>query len=156
MRHGLTLGGIALGRGDHSTSKGPVEDHVAGRPRGIGETIRPPCFRRLRQGHKQRRLADREPLRFAAEIGKARRTQALNIAAIRGKPQVKIEDASLAYPPFDLYRAQNLTELSGKRFSGARLAQPRHLHRQSRAARNDMAVACPLQRGATEAERINA
>ena len=125
-RHGFALGGIALGRGDHSASKNPVEDHVAGGPRGIGEPIRPPCFRRLRQGHEQGRLADREPLRLAAEIRKARRPHALDIAAIRGKPQVKIEDASLAHPPFDLDRAQNLTKLSGKRFSarGSSAAPP--------------------------------
>ena len=53
-------------------------------------------------------------------------------------------------------RPQNLIELSGERFSARGASQPRHLHRHGRTARNDMAMACPLQRGAPKAQNINA
>ena len=95
LRHGFALGGIMFGPSDHTACKHPVEDSVAGSPRGNWITIRPPGFRRLRQGDQQCRLGDREPLRLAAEIGKARRPEALDIAAIRCEREVKIEDAGL-------------------------------------------------------------
>ena len=46
----------------------------------------------------KRRLGDRQALRLLAEIGKARRPHAFDIAAIRREREIKIEDAGLARP----------------------------------------------------------
>ena len=121
MRHGLMLGGIALGRGDHLTSKGPVDDHVALAARAASGKLSAAVFpRRLRQGYKQGQPRLSRVASFAAEIRKGC-CVSLNIVVIRGKPQVSRTPALLS--AFDLYRVQNLTELSGKRFSGAWLLQ---------------------------------
>ena len=151
----FALGRVMVGRADHAVCKNPVEDSVAGGTRGLPITIRPPGFRRLRQSDQKRRLGDRQALRLMAEIGKARRPQPLDIAAIRREREVKIKDARLACLLLDLNGTQHLRELRRHRFFCTRLDEPGHLHCQCRAARNDMAMTCPLQRGTSEAQKIN-
>ncbi len=63
--------------------------------RRIRKTIRPPRFRRLRQGDKQRGLGNPQAFRLLAEISKARRAHAFDIAAIGREAQDRDRELSI-------------------------------------------------------------
>ena len=112
----------------------PVEYAVARAAGRRREAIRAARFRRLRQRHQQRRLAEREPLRLLAEIGERRRPDAFEIAAIGGEAQVKRQHLVLTQVPLDLEGAHDLPQFGRKLPLAARFQEPRHLHGQRRAA----------------------
>ena len=89
----------------------------------------PACFRRLRQRDQQSCLAEREPARLLAEIGKRCGAHAFEIAAKRGEAQVEIEHLILAERVFNLNRAHHLPQLAAKR-TRVRFEQARDLHGQ--------------------------
>ena len=93
--------------------------------------------------------------RLLAEIGKARRAHALDIAAHRGERQIDVEDLVLAQPRFDLQRAGRLQHLAGKA-ARDRLQHPRDLHGQRRRARDDAEIGDQLPGGAADGGDIDA
>ncbi len=100
-------------------------------------------------------LADREPLRFLAEIGEARGAQAFDIASVRCKPEVEIENLDLRTRLFDFDRADHLAQLGRDRTIRPRLEKARHLHGERRSARYDPAVQDHLQRRSHDRERVD-
>ena len=108
------------------------------------EAVGPARLRRLRQRDQQRRLAERELLRLLAEIGERGGAHAFEIAAERREREIAVEHARLADRALDCERARDLPQLGGERALGARLDEARDLHRQGRAAGDDMAVHQPL------------
>ena len=120
------------------------EHPVAGGARRRRETVRAARLGRLRQRDEQRRLGDAELERLLAEPGERGGAHALEIAAEGRHRQIAVEDAGLADRPLDLARARDLPQLRRDRPLGARLDQARDLHRQRRAARDDMAAPEPL------------
>ena len=105
---------------------------------------------------EQRRLAEREPPRLLAEIGKRGRADAFEIAAIRRQREIKAEDLVLAQRPFELERPHRLPDLGVERAVPARLQQAGDLHGDGRAARDDAAMRDELVRRAHDGERIDA
>ncbi len=153
-RRGLGLNRIFLGRlalFDHA-----IEHAIARRARGIGITIEPSGFRRLRQRHQQRRFRQRQSLRLLAEIGDRRGANALEIAAIRRQRQIQIENLIFCQLPLDFERANHLAQLGVNRPLPPRLQQPGQLHGDGGAAGDDVATADQLKRGAAQGERIDA
>ena len=113
-------------------------------------------FRRLRQRHQHRRFRQRQPLRLLAEIGNGGGANAFEIAAERRQRQIEIENLILGQLPLDLDRAHHLAQLGVDRALAPRLHQPRQLHRDGRAAGDDVAAGDELQRGAAQRQRIDA
>ena len=109
---------------------------------------------RLRQHRQQRRLGVRELPRRLAEVGPARRLDALDVAAEGREREVQGEDLVLGQAPFELQGARDLAQLAGRR-ARHRFDQARDLHRQRGAARHDAAVPRGLPRGAQQRQRID-
>ena len=118
--------------------------------------VGPPRFGRLRQRHQQGGFRHGQPLRLLAEPGERGRAHAFEIAAIGRQRQVAFEDLALGQPPLDLQGAEHLPQLAGEAAAFARLDQPRKLHRQRRAAGDDVAVAGELAGGAHHRHGIDA
>ena len=80
-------------------------------PRRRRVAVGPARFGRLRQGDEQRRLGEGQPLRLLAEIGEARRADALDVAAIGREREVEVEDSALAEALLELHGAHHLAQL---------------------------------------------
>ena len=133
--------------GQHAVARGMRAGEVA---------VGPAALRQLRQRHQQGRLRQRQPLRLLAEIGERGGADAFEVAAIGRQRQIALQDLALAHAPLDLDGAQDLPELGAERAALARLHQPRQLHRQRRAARDDAAVAGELAGGAQQRQDVDA
>ena len=136
----LALGRLGFVAADDPARRDPVEHAGASDPRRVREALRAPRLRRLRQRHQQRRLADRQLARLLAEIGERGGAHAFEIAAERRQRQIAVEHAVLGDAVLDLPGAGDLPQLGGEVAVVARFDQPRHLHRQRRAAGDDMAA----------------
>ena len=147
-RHGFRLGAGDLVARHRAGVRRALEHAVARGLRALGEAIRPAQFRRLRQRHQERRLAERQLARLLAEIGERRGADAFEIAAVGRERQIKREHLRLAQMPFELERAHHLPQLRRHVAVLARLQQPRHLHGQRRAAGDDVAADRELKCGA--------
>ena len=156
LRNGLALGGARLLARDDSAFGDTVEHAGARAPRGFGIFVGTARFRGLRQRHQQRRLARRQPARLLAEIGERGGPHALEIAAERREHEIAVEHASFTYALLDLPGARHLPKLVNERALVARFDQPRDLHRQRRAAGDDVAARRPLPRGARHRPDIDA
>ena len=156
LRDRLALGRLRLLRRDETARRDAVEHARARDASRLGKALRPARLRRLRQRHQQRRLADRQLARLLAEIGERGGAHAFEIAAERRQHQIAIDDAALGEPPLHLPGARHLTQLGGQRALVARLDQPRHLHRQGRAAGDDVAARDPLAGGARHRAPVDA
>ncbi len=150
------LGGIALGARNDMAGEGAIENAVARLARDFGKTIRPPRLRRLRQRDEKGGFGNREPARLLAEIGETCGSHALDIAAIRRKGEIEIENLFLAVMAFKLDRADDLAQFRAEGFFRARLQKPRDLHRQGRTAGDDMAMREQLAHGAAQGSEIDA
>ena len=67
MRHRLDLGALDFRRVEHAVTRHAVEHPVSRVLGRLVEAIRPAQLRRLRQGHEQGCLAEREPALLLAE-----------------------------------------------------------------------------------------
>ena len=155
-RHVLLLGVRDLSVAEQPLAGDAVEHPVARQPRAVREAIWAAIFRRLRQSDQQRRLAKRQPAWFLAEISERCGADAFKIAAIRRERQIKAEHLVLGERPFELQRAYRLPDLGVERAVLTRLEQPRDLHGEGRAARDDAAMRDELVGRAHEGERIDA
>ena len=126
----------------HAILDHPREHAVARGVRGFRIAVEPAAFRRLRQRDQQCGFRQRKPLRLLAEIGDGCGADAFEIAAERRQRQIEIEDFVLAQLPLDLDRAHHLAQLCVHRALAPRLHQPRQLHRDGRAAGDDVAAGC--------------
>ena len=153
-RHRLGLRRVVFRH--HAILDHPRQHAVARGVRGFRITVEPAALRRLRQRHQQCCFRKRQPLRLLAEIGDGGGADAFEIAAERRQRQIQIEDLVLAQLPLDLDRAHHLAQLCVHRALAPRLHQPRQLHRDGRAAGDDVAAAAELQRRAPERQRIDA
>ena len=153
--HGLLARFRGFPRADGAARREYTQDLVACGARGGRVTIRAGALRRLRQHDEQRRLAEREPLGLLAEPCQRRRAHALDIAAIRREREIKREDLALAQPRLELHGARDLDQL-GAETARSRLEQARGLHRQGRAAGDDLAAGHRLRNRAQQGERIDA
>ena len=140
----------------HAILDHPRQHAVARGVRCFRIAVEPAAFRRLRQRDQQCGFRQRKPLRLLAEIGDGCGADAFEVAAERRQRQIEIEDFVLAQLPLDLDRAHHLAQLCVHRALAPRLHQPRQLHRNGRAAGNDVAAAAELQRRAPERQRIDA
>src|SRR5271163_968465 len=156
LRNRLAFGGVGFLAGDDSPVGDTVEHAGARALRGFGIFVGTARFRRLRQRHQQRRLGDRQPVRLLAEIGERGGPHALQIAAERREHEIAVEHASFAYALLNLPGARHLPKLVNERALVARFDQPRDLHRQRRAAGDDVAARRPLPRGARHRPDIDA
>ena len=145
-----------LGVAEGEIARNAVEHAVARALRRFREAVGPAMFRRLRQRHQQRRLAQGQPARLLAEIGVRGRPDAFEIAAIGREREVKPEDLILAERPFELDRAHHLPDLGIDRPLLPRLEQTGDLHGQRRAAGHDAAMGDKLVGGPHHGERIDA
>ena len=102
VRHRLELGARDLVGAEQAMTRHAVEHAVACAHRRGMEAVRPAKLRRLRQRHEQRRLAERQPLRFLAEIGERGCADAFEISAIRRERQIEAEDLVLAQLALEL------------------------------------------------------
>ena len=118
--------------------------------------VGPALFRQLRQGDEQGGFRNGEPLRLLAEIGQRGGAHAFEIAAIGRQRQVAFEDLALGQPPLDLDGAQHLLDLGAEAAAFARFDQPGELHRQRRAAGDDMAAGGELAGGAGQRQHVDA
>ena len=132
------------------------EHAVARGVRSFRITVEPAAFRRLRQRDQQCCFRKREPFRLLAEIGDGGGADAFEVAAERRQRQIQIEDLVLAKLPLELDRAHHLAQLCIHRALMPRLHQPRQLHRDGRAARDDVAAGAELKRRPSERQRIDA
>jgi hypothetical protein len=140
----------------HAILDHPGQHAVA---RGMGSlriTVEPTAFRRLWQRDQHCCFRKRKPFRLLAEIGDRSGADAFEVATERRQRQIEIEDLVLAQLPFELNRAHHLPQLCIHRALAPRLHQPRQLHRNRRAAGDDVATRDELQRRAPECQRIDA
>ena len=93
--------------------------------------------------------------RLLAEPGERGGAHALEIAAIGRPRKIEREDVVLRERKLELNRAEGLLEF-GAEAARRGLEQPRHLHRDRRAAGNDPAIARPLKRRAHHGDGIAA
>ncbi len=133
-RGGLLERARGVGAREHAGTGELAEDRVAPRPQPGG--VRGPrgvAGRALRHGEQGRDLERREVLRAVAEVRPRRGLDALDVAAVRRAPEVRLEDLALAEPQIELHGAEHVDDLAAE---GARprLEQPRELHGQGRAA----------------------
>ena len=156
LRHLLLLRPRDFFIAERAVPRDPVEHAVARSLRGLREAVGPAGFRRLRQRDQERGLAEREPARLFAEISERGRPRPFEIAAIGRERKVEREDLVLAQRRLELNRAQGLPDLGLERSLAPWLEQPRDLHGEGRAARNDVPLAHELVSGAAERERIEA
>ena len=140
----------------HAILDHPRQHAIARGVRSFRITVEPAAFRRLRQRDQQCGFRKRKPFRLLAEIGDGCGADAFEIAAERRQRQIQIEDLVLAQLPLDLNRAHHLAQLCVHRALAPRLHQPRQLHRNGRAAGDDVAAGAELQRRAPERQRIDA
>ncbi len=143
-----------FGRDDAMRSD-PSQHPVARGAGRLGRAVRPPGFGGLRQRDKKGRLGEGEPFRLLAEIRERRCAHAFEIAAEGREHEIAVEHALLADCALDFERARGLAELRGERALGARLDQPRDLHRERRAAGDHMAMRQPLSPGAQQRARVD-
>ena len=134
----------------------PGQHAVACGVGGLRITIEPAAFRRLRQRDQKRCFRERKPLRLLAEIGDGCGADAFEVAAEWRQRQIEIENFVLAELPLDLDRAHHLPQFCVHRALAPRLHQPRQLHRDGRAAGDDVAARDELQRRAPKRQRIDA
>jgi len=134
----------------------PCQHAIARGMRSLRITVEPAAFRRLRQRDQQCGFGKRQPLRLLAEIGDGGGADTFEVAAERRQRQIQIEDFVLAQLPLELNRAHHLAQLCIHRALAPRLDQPRQLHRDGRAARDDVAARDELQRRAPQRQWIDA
>ena len=147
----LRIGGTDLPDRRHSQQQAVARD-----PRDVGMAIEAPLLRRLGQRDQQRGLVERKALRLFAEIGQRCGAHAFEIAAKRRERQIKVEDLVFCQQPLNLNGADDLPEFAGDGALTSRFDQPRHLHRQRRAAGHDPAPRRQLECSAPECEEIDA
>ena len=155
-RHALASRAPRLVGGDHAMRGGVGQHAVAGAPRGLREAVGTAQLRRLRQRHEQGRLGQRQAPRLLAEVGERGGAHALEVAAERGKPQVKAQDRVLGELALQLQRAQRLAHLAGAGALVLAGQQARHLHGQRRAAGDDAAMAHELPAGTADGDGVDA
>ena len=162
--------GKAVARGAHRVPHGrrnrrsvqqpvalqPRQHHIPRRRRDLWRAIRPARLGRLRQGHQQRGLRRGQPRGGPVEISIRGGAHPFDIPAERGMVEIERQDLVLAQPPFQRQRHTDLAQLARPASGAALLQQPRHLHRQGRAARHDPATAQRLPRSAQHRQRIDA
>ena len=156
VRHRLALGARDLVRRHGARGDQPIEHAVAGIARRIRGAIGPALLRRLRQGHQQGRLPERQAARLLAEIGERCRAHAFEIAAIGREAEIERQDLVLGERALDLERAHHLAQLRGEAAFASRLEQPRHLHGEGRGAGDDAALTDQLHHRPAERERVDA
>ena len=144
---GSRFGGAASSAVMTPRASDAVEHARARAPRRLGKFVGPARFRRLRQRDQQRRLGDRQLARLLAEIGERGGAHALEIAAERRQREIAVEHARLADAPLDLERARRSAGAWRASVRSSRGSmQARDLHRQRRAAGDDMRRASPIAR----------
>ncbi len=133
-----------------------IEHAVARAPRRVDRAVRPAQFGRLRQGDEKRDLAEGQTTRLMTEVGERSRADAFDVAAIGRKLEVKRQNLLLGELQFDLDRTHDLAEFYRKAAPMTRLYEPGHLHRERRAAGDDMAAVHEFSRGPHQRQRIDA
>ena len=133
-----------------------IKHAVARGARRLRRAIRPPRFRRLRQGDQQRRFGEGELQRLLAEIGERGRPHPFEIAAEGSEREVSVERALFADLALDLESARDLPELGRERPLRPRLDEPRDLHGERRAAADHAAFDEPLRACADERADVDA
>jgi hypothetical protein len=133
-----------------------IENPVTRGASDVGVAIKPAVFRRLRQRHQQRRFRQRQPLRLLAEISDRGRAHALEIAAERRQRQIEVENLSFCQLPLNFECADHLAQLGVNRAFAPRLHQSSQLHRDGRAAGNNVTAGNELKRGAAQCQGIDA
>ena len=155
-RHALAPRRGGLLRVERAGIGGACQHPVPSGPRRVRGPVRPPGLGRLRQRDEESGLGRGQAARLLAEPGEARGAQSLEVAAIGRERQVEPEDRVLVEPPLQRQCHPHLPELAAERPRRSLLEEPRHLHRQGRAAGDDAARRQRLDRGSGERERIDA
>ena len=156
VRHRLALGAGNLVRRHDARGDQPIEHPVAGIACRIRGAIGAPLLRRLRQGHQQGRLPERQAAWLFAEIGERCRAHAFEIAAIRRNAQIQRQDLVLGERALELERTHHLTQLRGEAAFASRFEQAGHLHGDGRRAGDDASLTDQLHHRPSERERVDA
>ena len=130
----------------HAVPHGGCGDRVA---------VRAQPFRPARDGDQQGGLRRFQRLRRHAEPGERAGAHSFQVAAERRQGEPDVEDALPAVAGFELHGAGHLDQF-GAEGARSRLEQAGGLHRQRRAAGDDVAGAENLRGGADEGEGIDA
>ncbi len=141
---------------DKAKACGAIQHAIARRTRRVGVAIRPSRFRRLRQRDEQGLFGCRQPSRLLSKISNACGAQALEIASVRRKGEVDVQNLIFREPLFELQRARHLAQLCSGRALVARLKQARRLHCQRRSARDHAAMADELDSRARQRPPVHA
>ena len=149
-RDRLELGARRLALGDHAGADGAFEHAVAGGTRGLRVAIGATLLGRLGERHEQCGLADGQPPRLLAEVGKGGSAHALDVTAEGSKAEIQSEYLLLREMPLELQCAHDLAQLGAARALVLALDQPRNLHRERGGARDDATVADELSGCARE------
>ena len=133
----------------------PCQHQVPNRSRRRRRAVGAEPAGRPRQGHQQGRLAGRQRLRLAPEVGARGRAHAFQIAAEGGERQIHVEDLVLGVPPLELEGAEHLDQL-GSQAARTRSQQARRLHGKGGGAGDDPARHHGLSRRPRQSQRIDA
>ena len=154
--HRFAHGGLRAAFADSAIRCEPLQNAIA---RGSGARmmeIGPPAFGGLWKGDEQCGLCRGEAARLFSEPGEARRAHAFEIAAEGGAVQVELQDFILGEAPLERKRHPDLAQLPPERTRSAFFQQPRGLHGERGAARDDPPVCDRLPRGAQKRQKVHA